>query len=285
MSSTAIWLAERLLERLQAADKHLSGTVVVAGHFALMWYEAQLGDHLEFDEDEPIEDKFQQFADETWRAGVAMARREMGIKLLVLVNDWQYLDNKAERSHPEREKRAKAALEHYYGINRKWPKMYHEYCEGRINPDQCVEAWSQSRWMFSERELRSRFVNRLRGLFREGSLQKYGVDAVTGRDTRTYLFERECHGLSDYLSDERGRMLARGNSTNCAGEVIELIRVLKGRGITRVVIMHPEICYQYVNAGALIAKCMFGENNMELINVSVPCKAALDRVQIVSHQV
>jgi hypothetical protein len=59
-------------------------------------------------------------------------------------------------------------------------------------------------------------------------------------------------------------------STGCAGEVVELLRELQTRGVTRFINLFPFPCREPVVAGTALARQLFQIDKMRIINIALP---------------
>lgn len=260
-------LVSRLKEALAGSE---SPIVIQAGHFALDWLDGQASDRLE-PTDGALGQRFGAFCSESWGVGMALVRcldeggRE-GSLLMTLVNDWQFLRPMAHRNlkgdrRREFERQAALARNRYYHTTSRLPQaLLKRLGDAGLTSERIFKS-SASRWLFSETELREGLAKTLMRERRDGRLGELGVLEETLPGGGTAIRARS-------TLDQEVCLLYCG-SANCAGEVVELLRVLYGRGIRSFVNIFPTECESPVAAGTTIGLDMFKLMDFRIVNVAM----------------
>jgi hypothetical protein len=141
----------------------------------------------------------------------------------------------------------------YYESVPKLPRYYMGVAEASgITSDQVFKA-SDSCWLFSEAELRQRFVQRLQLL----------VEADPGLER---IVEQSGPRICTVV-DNQSVELSRCGTTNCLGEFIELLKQLYDRGVRSFINIYPTDCREFVDQGTNVARELFGLKGMEIVNI------------------
>ena len=252
------WLVEELTR-----DEGL--TVVHAGHFIIDSSGSWARDHLSSEESLPEGlESFIEFTRITWDIActAVMATPEpVRPYLFTLVNDWQFISI----SLPKRRKQeslAAAIREEYYRQTPSFPNFHLGVMAARGIEESRVFKASDERWLFSESDLRHQLARTVRTLLRNGK----GAEMALAR-----TFDENGHPKVSVTSSLAGEYcLLFCGSTNCAGEVMQLLKDLHERGVRRCVNLYPYQCMGPVLTGTNLAREMFGLLGMKVINLAVP---------------
>jgi hypothetical protein len=258
-----------LQSELRRSQRHGQGnTVVHAGHYMLhVGRDGNASDYLgEDSKPRPGVEAFDFFTKATWRMACNAIHESGGnsdLKLMVLVNDWQYLVWR-DASKRESERKAAALRAAYYSSFSGLP-YYHQSELGShgLGADSVLHA-SASRTVFSESGLRQELTGTIKKLL------KNPVDAERLGLRRSF----DEHGepfIQVETPDCTGITLLQCGNTNCAGEVVELLHQLQQRGIRNFINLYPAQCEVPVRAGTDLAAQLFGLADMVITNIAIPC--------------
>ncbi|MEW8217476.1 MAG: hypothetical protein AB2770_03900 [Candidatus Thiodiazotropha taylori] len=259
-------------------------TVVLSGHYALYWLNNHFSDHLAFPPSPASHNDYFKFAHMTLHLGCKLVKRSMSDKLLFLVNDWQFFGSKTNENWRDWESLKAKVTNSYYTSTPELPPIYTQVLGSYGLKDSSIEKRSNSQWLFSESEFRSDFVKDLRHSFKEGT----SINNVYYRDngsTREYRSVDEKGIIAEFADTTDDITLIHGNSTNCSGEVIGLIREILSRGYERIILLHPSSCLEYVNVGTLLVSNIYRESGLEVINISIPLDCNPKRVRAHHHSI
>jgi len=239
--------------------------VLQAGHFALDLPDGVVSDRLSVDAG-VLRSPFAMFADSTWRAACSLVStlKQNNVDdvptLMVLVNDWQFLRRKEEDRRRQESAASRARKAYYQSVNR-LPRMHETALveAGLTRSD--VFKCNPERWLFSEHDLRVGLAATLRRLRLEGRSEELGIV-----ETRTATGDPVIRIRS--TMDAEVCLLYCGN-TNCAGEVVELLRVLQDRGVRRFVNLFPLECLTPVEAGTAVANDLFDLTGLLIANIGL----------------
>ena len=236
-----------------------------AGHYAL--FQNRQGDpvdRLRDPETDAASPRFVEFCRVTWEAAcrsVAKSFPQTNAQLMVLVNDWQFVSRDSNLRR-ESEQLASRIRERYYLMTSTLP-TYHlnaMECHG-LSPDLILHCRGD-RWLFSESALRSDLRPLIRDILSD---ERWAVSTGVRRH-----FSEDGEPIIDVCDSESGnvRLLYCGN-TNCAGEVVALLRNLHVRGIRCFLNTYPSVCREPVNKGTSLAYRLFGLDGMVVTNIAV----------------
>lgn len=257
-------MGDALLETIQASlrDSRYRCAVIHAGHYALSAADGGAADAL--DDDAPST-PFPSFARLTWRIATRVTAEAksagVAVKLLVLVNDWQFLHARSDDRRTN-ESRAAAMRRNYYDATPRLPRFHEEtLAEFALDPGVVMPS-SDERWLFSETALRADLAATVRGIFSSGQAEKHSLLREFNADGEPII--RVQNG------DNCDYTLLYCGSTNCAGEVVELLRVLRSRGVDLFVNLVPRQCFAPVETGTLLAHRIYDLSGMKVMNISIP---------------
>ena len=262
--ATKFAMSEGLLETIATTlrDSRYRSAVIHAGHYSLADEGDGAADGL--DDDSPSM-PFSSFARLTWRVAcrlVADARSTgVDVKLLVLVNDWQFLHVR-DGDRRASESRAATLRRTYYRDTARLPRYHATTLEEFALDPNVVMPSRDERWLFSETELRSDLAATVRGIFARGEAEKHSLSREFNSDGEPIITVQTVDAC-DYT-------LLYCGSTNCAGEIVELLRILRQRGVDLFVNLLPRQCFAPVETGTLLAHRIYGLAGMKIMNVSIP---------------
>jgi hypothetical protein len=207
------------------------------------------------------------FSQNTWHAACrAVADCPDGNRpqLIILVNDWQFLVPKDPEKR-RRESLAASLRREYYNRVPTLPLLHMRTMASCGLPTEQILPASQKHWMFSESGLRQKLAATIRALMKEEPAAK--------RLGLYKHFDGKWQPIVCAQSEDGTRypLLYCGNS-NCAGEVVELLRDLYTRQVRHFVNVFPAQCKVPVETGTEIARQLFGLDGMTVANIAVgPC--------------
>ncbi|MDY7092624.1 MAG: hypothetical protein SX243_06595 [Acidobacteriota bacterium] len=254
------------------ATKEEKSCVVQAGHFILVPGENARASEVLVDCGElPLLAQFSQFSKSTWLSacealGSSLSSRD--VELLVLVNDWQFLELGLGNRRAEA-RLADYMRRQYYSASQKIPSLHSTILSSCGLSDAVVFRNRPDKWMFSETDLRRDLNRSISGLFdedeaAEASLVKRFLP--TGDPVISYVDE-----------DGSEQCLLYCGATSCSGEIVELLRRLSERSVDVFVNIFPRQCWGPVVTGTKIAHAIYGLSGMEVVNVAVPLSDSSQR--------
>ena len=253
------------------ASQSDQSTVIHAGHFALVQRDSAVSDCLNETRFPEVGMGFATFAKLTWQAACRVAANDSDprqLRLMVLVNDWQYVAAKGA-SRKQVESVAARGRDQYYRQVSRLPDFHlASLAEFGLN-ESIVLRHDDDQWLWSELALRNDLNLLLQGILcdpvktRESGLSKH--------------FNIDGEPVVEACDDETGtiRLLYCGN-TNCAGEVVSLLHRLYFRGVRNFVNLFPSQCNHPVGVGTRIAYKLFGLQDMHVTNVAVQDGAVIE---------
>lgn len=267
--TTVAELEEAVIERILASD--CPSVVLHAGHFSLdASGGGNAGDHLSEDVSErPSLSGIVSFARWTWDLGCRVAKRASTrgkhVALTVLVNDWQFLRSP---DIPRRagERQAAALRDAYYAEVPTLPTYYKTVMERHQLTTSSVFRESDGRWLFSESALRRDFAATVRRLFVEGQATDLGLE-------QTFTAQGEPIIRMGSEASNQVCLLYCG-STNCAGEIVELLRQLYARNVRHFLNLYPSPCQLPVESGTSLALELFQLQGLTVDNFALSIEPA-----------
>jgi hypothetical protein len=241
-----------LLDRL--AESAETSTVILAGHYALFSAGGMPSDELH-EEGATDRSGMLAFTRDTWRAAcesVATVGAERA-KLLVLVDDVQFIRPQLEDRRMS-ESVAAALSNLYLGQTPSLPEYHARTMEEFGLTGDSIITYSNSRVVFSERELRNELV-------------RY-VKAPTAKSSRFLKIGNNGSDVTVVNVDGGEYQLVFSGNTNCAGAYIALQLVLRQRDIRDLIALIPGRCFGPVCTGTAIAS-LLGVQGFRVTNVSV----------------
>jgi hypothetical protein len=257
-----------ILEKELRSEKFNCQPIVIhAGHYFLEIAESGVAtDRLNnpnLDRSELI-DHFALFSRETWEMAcliTAASPAENRPRLVVLVNDWQYLVPK-ESSRRQREQAAARLRREYYTKVPGLTEFHSSTMTSCGLPYGQILSASREQWMFSESELRAKFAATLKSVMKDPiRAEQLGITKQLNEDGEPIISFR--------AEGQQCTLLHCGNA-GCAGEVVELLRQLyEEKGVRNFINIFPACCRVPVERGTEIAQQLFGLDGMEIVNIAV----------------
>jgi hypothetical protein len=189
----------------------------------------------------------------TWRLSADLARSytEAGtaIRLLLLVNDWQYV--------PRTDRPASALRAEFFAGFTTLPDDYlSALAEAGLSPDVVLPSRKHP-LAFPETWLKYRFQKAADKFVKQGLLEKRFLDSgeESGRDTEVAFLDAE----GNY------RTLISCGVTGCAGEITEMISEVHRAGHRSILIFAPGECLLPVRTGVEIALSLYDLRGMRVV--------------------
>lgn len=257
-------VVDALMQRI--VGPNLSPCLIHGGHFILDNHGAEAADFLagEYCDSLPAQ-QFAEFAGRTWRLAIdlfqGLQRGGVDAKLIVLVNDWQFLSGRGT-SRREIEKDIARKRSDYYRRVADLPDFHRGLLvSAGLDTDSIFKA-SCERWLFSEAHLRTSLASSIKRLFELGLAEERGL-AKSFTPSGEPIVSVRC------ALEEQFALLYCG-STNCSGEVVELLRIIHRAGFRAFVNLYPEACLGPVTLGTELARPVYKTRGLEVLNVAVP---------------
>lgn len=264
-TSTATGLLADIL-RTELSQVRNGTTVIHAGHFILDIAEGKAMDHL--NTSAPLRPGLADFIDFTrltWEVACKAVKRapdQRNMKLIVLANDWQFL-SPPSRDRGETERKANQLRDVYYEEIPNLPP-YHLKVLAQNNLNlESVMAADNAHWLFSETVLRHMLTTTIAPLLRD----RKKADSL---GLREHFTEK---GQLNICVDSRvggEYSLLYCGSTNCAGEVVQLLKLLRDRAVTNFINLYPAQCREPVTVGTKLAHHLFCLEKLRVLNVAIP---------------
>lgn len=245
-------LGSRIAASLDPA--HLESTAVLAGHFAIFTAGARAHDLLDEPRSLSAHTDMIDMARGSWIAAADLLARVDGPRLLVLMDDIQFVQP-ALPDRAARERLAAALAGDYLRRTRTLPPFHRRELDAReIDTARVVQQRGDS-WIFSERALRAAAVTRIR--------------AAAAAGTPGAALQASADGSRITVRDaELGEhTLVHSGNTSCAGGYLELVLQLHERGFRRLVAVVPRRCLGPVAVGTHLARALFGATALEVTNL------------------
>ena len=259
-TAMTVFSENELLQELKSSmgDERYKDVVIMAGHFMLFFDSAakQLVPGIF----ENIENKLLQeqvkervgiFPSYTWDLGVRLGdhyrlKHDKPAKLLLLVNDWQYVPDSGEASDYRTD---------FYKKFTRIPSIYATRLEksGHLS-EQDVLSSRRHTIAFPETWLKYRFQNAASRLVKAGKLQKRYLEDKPGQSEVSFT------GLSG-----TSLPLISCGITGCAGEITEMISEVYRAGGRYLIILAPSECHAPIRTGIEIALSLYELTNMKVL--------------------
>ncbi len=261
----------RLEAALAGADP--ATTVVLAGHFAIFTAGGRASDFL----DEPLtlaaHTGMIEFARQSWTAACDVVSAMRGPRLLVLVDDIQFVQP-ALPDRGARERLSAALVADYLRRTPTLPAFHLRELDARdIGRDRVVRRRDDA-WMFSERMLRAGAVERVRTAARTDARPSTAsgtggaATLVTSSDARIVARDPD---LGEHT-------LVHSGHTSCAGGYLELVMQMAARGVTRLVALVPARCLGPVSVGTHLARTLFGAH-VQVVNIPLDAASSANEAE------
>ncbi|MFI6392331.1 LPD16 domain-containing protein [Nonomuraea sp. NPDC050547] len=182
----------------------------------------------------------------TWRLSVDLLRDHPEARLLLLINDWQYVP---QNGRPASELRA----EYYEGFNQLPSSYEKELRSVGLSPDSMLPSRKHP-LAFPETWLKYRFQKTAAKLVKQGRLEKRYLEAGESKPEVSFL-------------DDNGnyRTLMSCGITGCAGEMTEMVAEVYNAGYRTLLVYAPGECLNPVETGVDIALSLYGLPGMTVI--------------------
>lgn len=244
--------------------------VIHAGHFIISAADDSACDHL--CDTGPLKqgvEEYVGFTKLTWQLGCSVLKMidcTADIQLMVLVNDWQFLVP-ALPDRAERERKATHLRTSYYCNTPALPRYHAEVLAAHGLQSDSILKCSSSRWLFSETALRQELARTVAGLMRDTEAeQRFGLRKYFTAQGEPVVKVEMCEGREYSL-------LYCGN-TNCAGEIVQLLKILYEQGVRTFFNLYPIQCREPVLIGTTLAHQLFQLDSMQVVNVAIPSVTA-----------
>lgn len=245
-------IASRIAAAVSPA--HADSTVLLAGHFAIFTAGGRAHDLL--DERDALADHTQMvgMARDSWRAAAGLCAQLAGPRLLVLMDDIQFV-HPALPDRGARERLAAALAADYLRRTPTLPPFHQRELDARGVDVACIVPHRPDSWIFSERALRAAAVARIR--------------AAAGGATPDAPLQASADGSRITVRDPSlgEHTLVHSGHTSCAGGYLELILQLRERAFRRLVAVVPRRCLGPVTVGTHLARTLFGARDIEVTNI------------------
>ncbi|HTQ80594.1 MAG TPA: hypothetical protein VMM92_11395, partial [Thermoanaerobaculia bacterium] len=236
--------------------------VVHAGHYVLDGSSLALTEEIE---EMAAMGDFAAFTRYSWRLGCELVAAALGrgqtAQLMVLVNDWQFVRDTAG-TRRDSERFAAQLRQQYYERRSSLPEHHLQVLtELGLKAADILKA-TEDRWLFSESDLRTALGRSVAALFAAGKAEERGL---------TRHFQPSGDPVITVCSSMGAEMnLLFCGSTNCAGEVIELLRELSERDLGLFINLYPRPCLAPVSTGTILAGQLYGLHGLRVVNVALP---------------
>lgn len=238
-------------------DQHDS-VVIMAGHFMLFYDSATrslvpgIFEDIEHERlREQVKGRVGIFPSYTWDLGVRLGDDYHEIckkpaKLLLLVNDWQYV--------PDAGSAAEYRAEFYRAFERLPPTYIDRLSRSSVLSERDVIPSRRHSIAFPETWLRYRFQNKATQLVKAGKLQKRHLEEKPGQSEVSYT---STTGAS--------LPLISCGVTGCAGEIVEMISEVHRAGGRFLIVLAPGECHAPIRAGIEIALSIYELRGMKVL--------------------
>ena len=260
-------LVSTLVDRVSSGK--LSPCLIHGGHFILDNRGSDAVHNLPGDrQTSPIAEDFARFAGDTWMLAVSLKKRleerSQASRLMVLVNDWQFLRGEGN-SRREVERDIARRRDAYYQRFQRLPPFHDKVLDHSGMGDIDIFKSSSKRWLFSETALRSLLAKSIQRLFEENLAEERGL-----AKSFTPAGDPIVSAGSVNSELERDFCLLYCGSTNCAGEVVELLRIVWEAGFRSFLNLYPMQCLGPVGVGTRLAQTIYKIRDLHVFNVAAP---------------
>lgn len=264
---------ESLRSLVHQAARGAQTVVMQAGHF-LLYYDNSSAKILPCIEEaltEPrhteIKHDYSRFPVLTWHLGLRLLATISATKkrVMVVVNDWQYLPKMVNRAD-------------FYSEYRNLPKCYAEELarySGHITlfEPKAVSTGVSTAPFFGEMNLRNRYQRHVSKLIADGKLPP-----------RAILETRNKHGFCSLpdLAGVHREVYCSGKTGDCTGEIAEMIHEASTRdGATCFINLYPLVCREFVELGSQFAVELLGAPCSTILNLGFQSTAVHDCIQLI----
>jgi len=260
------WLADE-------ATSTAGDVALLAGHFAIFSAGGPATDLLDAREPAPAgAAEMLSFTRFTWDVAcqLAMTHPERPFITVPLVDDIQFV-RPLTADRPTAERLANALAADYLRRTPLLPSYHlhslaaHGVAEGRV-----MRA-CDAHWLFSERQLRTDAVRRVKAHHLAGGGRRAGLAASDGGSTMTVT-----------LPDHGEYCIVQSGHTSCAGGYVELLARLHQRGVRKLIALVPLRCMGQVALGTDLAHWLFALSRFSVVNVGIPAPGTTNAATVVT---
>ncbi|MBI3568499.1 MAG: hypothetical protein HY084_09915 [Gemmatimonadetes bacterium] len=234
------------------------GVALLAGHYAIFSAGADAIDALDESGTGAPRDLLA-FTRRTWEAACAAVARQRArrARLMVLVDDVlgvrPALDDRAAA-----ERLAAVLVARYLERTPALPPYHARTLAAHGLGAEHLLRRDETRWLFSERELRAALVSHVHRELR--STGEHGAVLCESADSSTITVSHPDHGAY---------CLVHSGHTNCAGGYVELLAEAHRRGVRTLVAMVPMRCLAPVSVGTSLARDLYALEGFTVVNVAI----------------
>jgi len=186
-------------------------------------------------------------------------------KILVLVNDWQYLPTTVDRAS-------------FYDMNKKLPGPYVSALRAAQSQISLLIP-QQNRGMntgdfFSEQSLRNSYIKQIKNLIAEKTLPEGADITIDG--------EQFSCTLADAVGNKQ-EIYCAGKRPNCTHEVAELIRLVYELTKCDVFLnLFPQACTAFIEKGTELGVSIFNSGIKKVVNIGIPSSGVINTDDLLS---
>jgi hypothetical protein len=270
-------LRKLLADELQR-DTHGGEIVVMAGHYMLFMDETRdqlVAGVLEEQTSEAVRDRLAKrvgiFPGYSWDLGADIAEdllaNEEQVRLLLLINDWQYV--------PAGARSAGELRASYFDGFTELPQRYTQRLAASpsLTPAHVLPS-RRHPLAFPETWLKYRFQKAAEKFVKTGHLEKRVLDDQPNQSEVSFLD-----------ADGNYRTLISCGVTGCAGEITEMISEIYIAGHRTVLIFAPGECLAPVQSGVDVALALYGLRDMHVIVADLGGSGEMSSAEIFSNMI
>jgi hypothetical protein len=231
---------------------------VLAGHYAIFTQGDDATDALDGDESIAPRDLLA-FTRRTWEAAclVVASSRERQPRLMLLVDDVLGV-RPALADRVAAERLGAELVERYFARTPTLPRYHARIAAERGLGAPDMLRRDDTRWIFSERELRAALVAHVHRALRGAG--EHSAVVCESADSSTITVSHPQHGAY---------CLVHSGHTNCAGGYVELLAEAHRRGVRTLVAMIPMRCLAPVSVGTAMARELYALHDLRVVNIAI----------------
>ncbi len=267
---------DELVDVIRQGAEDVNSIAMQAGHFLVYYDHTEdlllpcVETELRGPRHDAIRNEVGQFPHLTWQLGLSI----LGIlkaekkRVLVLVNDWQYLPSSIDR-----------AL--FYRRFSRLPESYLQTLES-VNATISLqtprnEGGVSTGDFFSEQSLRNAYTKHIKRMIKNSSLPDQALISTNGNG------ENFSCSLTDTLG-KKEEIYCSGKRPNCTHEVAFLLReVTRLSGCDCFINIFPIACKGYVEAGTELSSILFPGISSVVINLGLPSSHVHRESDLIAH--
>ncbi|CCH31815.1 LPD16 domain-containing protein [Actinosynnema sp. NPDC047251] len=245
--------------RDELAERVSDDLVIMGGHYMLFADEdsdALVPGIIEEQASETMRTRIERrvgiFPGYTWDLAVELAEKHAGqfadTRLLLLVNDWQYVPTRGRSASELR-------AEHFAGMDALPARFRETLARSSVLSEANVLASRKHPLVFPETWLKYRFQKSADKLVKQGRLEKRLLETGRAGDAEVSFLD----------ADGNYRTLISCGVTGCAGEITEMISEVHRAGHRTLLIFAPGECFAPVRTGVEIALELYGLTGMHVL--------------------